>query len=168
MPCNHCCKTPRKRIAFALEEIAALLQELVQQSRAVRLKLKLKVIDEKGVLVKTIHEEDGEMGVTILTDMQKVDLSVSAVDAKGFPAQVEAASVEWKSSDDTILTVVEDPNDETKAVAVAVKPGTAQIQVSADADLGAGVVTISGVADVEVTSSQATALGVGVGTPTDQ
>ena len=67
-------------------------------------------------------------------------------DAKGRPAPVEAGSVVWASSDDTILSVTPSADGMT-AVVTSVGAGTARISVSADADLGAGVVTITGVSE---------------------
>lgn len=109
-----------------------------------------------------------------LTDIQSVQLSILPVDAKGNAAPVEDGSVQFVSSDPTIITVGPDPADPTnqlKAVATAVGPLTApgasvQVSVSADADLGAGVTTINGSLDFTVVASQATGLTINTGTPT--
>lgn len=100
----------------------------------------------------------------ILTDIQKVALTVSAVDAAGNPAQIE--NVSWQSSNVDILTVAVEQSDDKKAVATTVGPlGTAQIQVTADARIGEGVVELTGVLDVEVVASEATTLSIVPGTP---
>jgi len=98
-----------------------------------------------------------------LTDIQKVTLSISAVDAAGNPAPIENAT--WVSSDPTVLTVTADANGLT-AVAETVGPlGNVQVQVNADARIGEGEVLLQGVLDVEVIASEATALTVAAGTP---
>ncbi len=98
-----------------------------------------------------------------LTDIQKVSLAISAVDAAGNPAPIENAT--WVSSNETVLTVVASV-DGLSAVATTVGPlGTAQVQVSADARIGAEEVILQGVLDVEVIASEATALNVTAGTP---
>jgi hypothetical protein len=95
----------------------------------------------------------------ILTDVQKVTLSVQPVDAAGNPAALDGAPV-WTSTDPSVLDVVASA-DGLSAVATAVGPlGTAQISVLADADLGAGVITITGVLDVQVMASQAVSFSI--------
>ena len=98
-----------------------------------------------------------------LTDIQKVTLSISAVDAAGNPAPIENAT--WVSSNPAVLTVVAS-TDGLSAVATTVGPlGNAQVQVSADARIGEGEVVLQGVLDVEVIASEATALNIAAGTP---
>lgn len=139
--------------------IMAALATLVQQdSQAVRLRIDVKSDDGR-------IEED--IMATQLTTTQKLVASITPVDAKGNPAKVQAGSVEWASSDPTVLTVTEQ-TDENSADVIAVAVGTAQVQVTADADLGDGVVTISGVADVEVIAAQATGFSIALGTPVEQ
>jgi len=100
----------------------------------------------------------------ILTDVQKVSLSIQPVSAAGNPAPVDGAPV-WSSSAPDVVTVTAAP-DGMSAVAVTTgKLGTAQISVSADADLGAGVTTITGTLDLEVQASQAVSLNVTAGAP---
>lgn len=103
----------------------------------------------------------------ILTDVQKVELSINPTSAAGNPAPVDGAPV-WTSSDETVLTVTAS-EDGLSAVAVTTgKLGKAQVNVSADADMGEGVKTITGVLDVEVRVSEAVSLAVTAGTPTDK
>lgn len=103
----------------------------------------------------------------ILTDVQKVELSISPTSAAGNPAPVDGSPV-WTSSDETVLTVTAS-EDGLSAVAVTTgKLGKAQVNVSADADMGEGVKTVTGVLEVEVRVSEAVSLAVTSGTPTDK
>ncbi len=103
----------------------------------------------------------------ILTDVQKVVVSITPVDAKGNPAPIDGKPV-WTASDPSIISIVPS-QDGLSADVIAVGPlGNAQVQVSADADLGEGVATIPGTLDVTVTASQAVSLTISAGTPTAQ
>ena len=103
----------------------------------------------------------------VLTDIQKVTLSVAFVDKAGNPAKTDGAPV-WSSSATNIATVTP-ATDGLSAVVETVGPlGSAQIQVSADADLGEEVKTISGTLDIEVTGSEAVSIVVNAGTPEDK
>lgn len=101
-----------------------------------------------------------------LTSTQQASLSISAVDARGKPAQVD--DVTWSSSDESVATVTVDPTDPRKATVKSVDAGTAQINVSADADLGDGVSTLTGLLDLTVLAGQAVALVISTGTPSEQ
>lgn len=106
----------------------------------------------------------GDEMALVLTDEQKVALSVEAKTAAGNPASVEGAPV-WTVSDPGIITLVVDPAG-FSAVAVTAGPlGPCQITVTADADLGAGVRTITGILDIEVMAAEAATLGIAAGTP---
>lgn len=100
----------------------------------------------------------------VLTDLQKVTLSIAPVDALGQPAVVEGVPV-WASSAPEICTVTPSADGLTAVVLTVGPLGTAQISVSADADLTEGVTTISGVLDVQVTASQAVSLAISAGVP---
>lgn len=101
----------------------------------------------------------------ILTDIQQVDLAITAVDAKGNPAKLDGAPT-WLSSDESILTV-QPSVDGMSAVVIAVGPiGTAQISVTADADLSPSVTQLLGILDVEVVASDAVNVTIVPGTPT--
>jgi hypothetical protein len=103
----------------------------------------------------------------VLTDIQKVELSISPSSAAGNPALVDGAPV-WETSDPTVVTL-DVATDGLSAVAVTTgKLGSARVSVTADADLGTGVKTLSGVLDVEVKASEAVSLAVSAGTPTDK
>lgn len=100
----------------------------------------------------------------VLTDVQKVALSVKPLSAAGNPAPVDG-KLEWTSSAPDVLGL-EVAEDGFSALAVTTgKLGVAQVSVKGDADLGDGVVEITGVLSVEVKASQAVTLGVDAGVP---
>jgi len=100
----------------------------------------------------------------VLTDEQKVALTVAFTTASGNPARIDGVP-KWQTSDETILTVVADEDGQT-ATATTVGPlGTAQVSVTADADLGAGIREITGTLDVEVLAAEAVTVGITAGTP---
>lgn len=104
----------------------------------------------------------------VLSDTQFIEGQVSTVNKKGKPAPIETGTIEYSSSNESVFTVTEDPEDETKFKVTAVGAGTAQLNYSADADLGEGVVTITGFTDFEVTPAQATGFNVNFGEPQEQ
>lgn len=112
--------------------------------------------------------ETPPMAILKLTSTQQCSMQITPIDAKGHATTVQAGSVEWTSSNDTVVTVTENSGDETKAMAVSVAPGTATIQVTADADLGTGVVPIVGTLDIEVMPGQAVSVTIAPGTPENQ
>ena len=100
----------------------------------------------------------------ILTDLQKVALSVTFTSAAGNAAPVDGVPV-WASSDETIVSVVAS-EDGLSAVATAVGPvGQAQVSVTADADMGEGLVAITGLLDVSVIASEAAFAILAAGAP---
>lgn len=100
----------------------------------------------------------------ILTDIQKVKLTVQPISAAGNPAPVDGVP-EWSVSAPNILTLtVSDDGMSAEAITTGVL-GVCQVNVKADADLGAGVVTIAGTLDVEVIASQAASVGLAAGVP---
>ena len=99
----------------------------------------------------------------ILTDSQKVVVSVSAVDKKGNPAALDAAPV-WTSSDENVVTL-NVATDGMSAVAMAV--GTlGHAQVLASAVVGDG--NISGTLEIDVVSGSASTLNLTAGAPEEQ
>lgn len=103
----------------------------------------------------------------VLTDAQKVTLSVAFTTKAGNPASVDGVP-QWVSSDPSVIQVVQSA-DGLSAEAIAVGPlGTAQVSVVADADLGEGVAAITGVLDIEVKASQAVFAIVAAGAPVDK
>jgi hypothetical protein len=100
----------------------------------------------------------------ILTDEQKVQLSIQPVTAAGNPAAVDGVPV-WSVSDATILTL-DVAADGMSAWAISAGPlGTSQVSVTADADLGAGIRNISAVLDVQVVAAEAVAMAITAGAP---
>ena len=100
----------------------------------------------------------------ILTDLQKVKMSIAPVDAVGNPAKIDGVP-QWASSDETLVSITP-AADGLSCYATAVGPlGTVQVSVQADADLGPGVKTITGTLDIEVTASDATSLSVSTAVP---
>lgn len=87
--------------------------------------------------------------------------------AKGNPAQVQAGSVVFASSDPTVLQVT-DAGDGTARCDAVGPVGNAQLIVTADADLGDGVVPITGTLDVTVVAGQAAVINVTAGAPQPQ
>lgn len=102
-----------------------------------------------------------------LTAVQRCLVSVSAVDAKGNPAEVQDPT--YSVSDDTILRVDKPASLEGKpgqGYVVAVGPvGHAQLVVKGDADLGEGVKEIQGILEVEVVAAEAVAVQITPGEP---
>lgn len=100
----------------------------------------------------------------VLTDLEKVSLSVAFTTAAGNPAVVDGVPV-WGTSDETILSVVA-AEDGLSAVVTTVGPlGGAQVSVTADADLGEGLKPLVGVLDVTVVGSEAVFAIVAAGVP---
>ena len=100
----------------------------------------------------------------VLTDLQKVSLSVAFTTAAGNPAVVDGTPV-WASSDEAVVSVVA-AEDGLSAVATTVGPlGLAQVSVAADADLGDGVKPIVGTLDISVIASEAVFAGLVAGVP---
>src|SRR5262245_27492916 len=131
----------------------------MHRNQKVRLRLTVGPVSERD-----LDTDEGEIFMLVLTDLQKVTLSVSFVDAAGNPATVDGAPT-WSSSDSSI-TVVTPSADGLTAVASTVGPlGTSEVSVTADADLGTGVTPVTGTLDVQVVASQATAATIGTGTP---
>ena len=100
----------------------------------------------------------------ILTDEQKVQLSIQPVTSAGNPARVDGVPV-WTVSDGTVLTLDVAP-DGLSAWAIATGTlGPSQVSVSADADLGAGVRDLTATLDVEVFAAEAVALSISATAP---
>lgn len=100
----------------------------------------------------------------VLTDEQKVQLSIQPVTAAGNPAKLDGVPA-WSVSDANVLSL-EVAADGLSAWATAVgNVGTSQVSVSADADLGEGVREITAVLDVEVKAAEAVALTIAAGAP---
>ena len=100
----------------------------------------------------------------ILTDEQKVQLSIQPVTAAGNPARVDGVPA-WSVSDTNVLALDVAP-DGLSAWATATGPlGPSQVSVSADADLGEGIRTIAATLDVSVVPAEAVSLAISAGAP---
>ena len=101
----------------------------------------------------------------ILTDEQKVGLTVSFTTAAGNAATVDGVPT-WVSSDETILTVADIGADGMSCSILTVGPvGTAQVSVTADADMGEGTRQITGLLDIEVRAAEAVSANIAAGEP---
>lgn len=127
--------------------------------------------DESALfLVVTIEDfkiKSTHMALT-LTTTQFAEATLEPQDRRGRPAPVEAGSVSFTSSDESVFTVEEDPTNELKVKITAVGEGVAQLDYTADADLGEGVVSISGFAAIEVLPASAVGFGVSFGAAQEQ
>jgi hypothetical protein len=107
----------------------------------------------------------------VLTDSQQVDVIYpNPVDRKGKPAQVQEGSIAWKSTDESVATVVPDTTNPLKATIVAGNAGVCEVFPTADGDLGDGVSPIEGEhVGIQVTAGNATGFGSPtLGTPVEQ
>lgn len=100
----------------------------------------------------------------LLPDDKTVSATVSYVDAKGNPAQVQGAPV-WASDNEAVVTVAASDDGFSAVVTPAGPLGTAQISVTADADLGDGVESLVTLGSVEVIAGKAVAGAINFGEP---
>ncbi len=100
----------------------------------------------------------------VLTDIQKVKLSISPKSAAGNPAPVDGVP-SWSVSDASVASIVVADDGLSAEVLTTGVLGFVQVTVDADADLGEGVETITGVLDIEVKASAAVTLDIGAGAP---
>ncbi len=107
------------------------------------------------------------MSTLVLTDSQKVSLSIAPVDAAGQPAPVDGVPA-WASSDDTVLTVAASSDGLACDAVTTGKLGTATVSVTADADMGAGSTEIVGTLDIQVNAGPAVSLGITAGEPSER
>ena len=111
----------------------------------------------------------GEITLVSLRSTQYVESGeLQAVDRLGNPAEVQAGSVNFSSSDEGVFRI-ERLDNESRVKVIATGTGVAQLNYSADADLGDGVVTIEGFTGVEVLPAQAVGFsGLSFGEPQEQ
>ena len=103
-----------------------------------------------------------------INNLQTISVELKPLNRKGGAAQVQAGSVQWSSSDESVATISVDPENELKATVTAVGLGVAQIMVSADADLDEGETrTIEGSGAIEVVAAEAETFEVTFGEPVD-
>jgi len=91
---------------------------------------------------------------------QTVNAFINPVDAFGNPAKVE--SVEWFSSDTSIVEVHADESGLKCDIVSLGHIGNVQISVKADADLGEGIAPLLGTLDIEIVAGQAISLQINV------
>lgn len=107
-----------------------------------------------------------EMSSLVLSTVQKVELSIQPVDAKGYVALTDGIPT-WTASNGGIVEITT-ASDGLSAELVAVAPGMTQVSVSVDARMGDEVHLITGVLEITVTPAEAIAVNIMAGIPTDQ
>ena len=107
------------------------------------------------------------MDTLVLTDSQDCPIGYKAKDRKGNEAQVQDAV--FTSGDESIATVIDDPNAPGGKMVHAVGPlGATAVTLTADADLGEGVKPIIGSFAVIVNPGEAVVVELTAGTPVEQ
>jgi hypothetical protein len=101
-----------------------------------------------------------------LTDRQRVPLSVTGKDSEGNPVDVSGDQVQYASSDDSVLTVVQDSTSKNFYATTTGKLGTAQITASVDP--GGGSSPIMAVGHFVVVASALVSVDISAGTPEDR
>lgn len=128
--------------------------------------IELETVDEQPRLIFSVTTEGGitirDIKMLVLPIDHKVPASITPVDAKGNPAQVEGAPV-WTSSAQSIVMVTPAADGLSADITPTGTLGTAQVNVTADADLGAGVTSITGILDVQTVAGQAVSLKINTG-----
>lgn len=100
----------------------------------------------------------------LLTNAQKVPLSIQPLDQYGNPARVDGVPV-WNNSDEALGTLTVAADGLSAEYSTLGPIGTAQVSVTADADLGAGVRSLTGTLDIQVEPSEAVTLNIAAGVP---
>lgn len=107
-----------------------------------------------------------------LTTRQMVHATLAITKADGTPGTVEAGSVTWASSDETVVLAVPSADGMEADIEAVAPGGPARFTVTADADLGSGVTNIIGVSeDIDVTidpRDQASVINITLGAPADK
>lgn len=102
------------------------------------------------------------MATLVLTDEQKVSLSISFLDAEGNPTTVTEVPV-WTVSDPALLAVTPSADGLSAEVTTVGPLGTGQVTVSVTGSDIQG--TLTGVLDVQVIGSAAASIAITAGTP---
>jgi hypothetical protein len=117
-----------------------------------------------GPVADTLRAVTEEYPMLILTDSQKVTLSINPVTKAGNPAPVDGKPTWSLGCEDHLkLEVTEDGL--SAVISSLGKLGFCQVNVKADADLGEGVEEIAGAIDIEVKAGKAVNLGIDAGAP---
>ena len=100
----------------------------------------------------------------VLTNAQKVGLSLQPLDQYGNPARVDGTPL-WGLSDETLGTLDVAPDGLSAEFTTSGTLGVEQVNATADADLGAGVRPITATLDIQIEPSEAVSLGIVAGVP---
>ena len=118
---------------------------------------------------KTKTERKNTMLETVITNEQKIQVTLTPVTATNKPAQLDGPAVfEVIDGDAKVESVLDAAGVVIPNTAWLVSgdlPGDSQIMVSADADLGDGVETIIDIIKLTVAGAKAASLGLTVGAP---
>jgi hypothetical protein len=113
---------------------------------------------------KTKTEGQNNMLEIVITNEQKIQVTLTPVTATNKPAQLDGgATFEVISGTATVAMI--DGNPLSAFLVSGDLPGDSEIMVSADADLGDGVETISDIIKLTVAGAKAASLGLTVGAP---
>jgi hypothetical protein len=123
---------------------------------------KLRSLKYLAIVIGPIGPKERD-DMLLLTDEQKVLLSIRPVTSAGHPAKVDGVPV-WNSSNPNVVGL-QVADDGLSATATSGDLGASTVSVSADADLGEGVRTIAATLDITVAAAEATTLGIEAGTP---
>jgi hypothetical protein len=117
-----------------------------------------------GPVAETFRVIAEENPMLILTDSQKVALSIKPVTKAGNPAPIDGKPV-WSLGGEDHLKLEVSEDGLSVVISSLGKLGVCQVNVSADADLGEGVEEITGTVDIEVKAGKAVNVGIEAGAP---
>jgi hypothetical protein len=117
-----------------------------------------------GPVAETLRTVAEENAMLIITDSQKVALSIKPVTKAGNPAPVDGKPV-WSLGCEDHLKLEVSEDGLSVVISSLGKLGVCQVNVSADADLGEGVEAIAGTVDIEVKAGKAVSVGIEAGVP---
>jgi len=154
-------------VAIALLSVILLIE--VRKHHKHRQKSKLRV---RFIISLATKGQTPMTPVTIVAGISGINIKAVFLDSETPPNTVPitdlASPPVWKSSDETIATIVPSPDGSNANVVPATPPkaGTVQITVTAEGDATPGKDTITGEQDVIVTLEEATQVALTPGTPT--
>jgi hypothetical protein len=117
-----------------------------------------------GPVADVVRAVTEEYPMLILTDSQKVTLSIKPVTKAGNPAPVDGKPT-WSLGCEDHLKLEVSEDGLSAVISSLGKLGVCQVNVKADADLGEGVEEIAGAIDIEVKAGKAVNLGIDAGAP---